>query len=453
MRTDSYRPQNRPPRPLLIMGGCFTLLMLVVLGGLAGIAAGVVVYPLFMDVQATETTIARQFDPTRTALAIQITQNALQVQQNEGTRQANVQQFMQNAQQATQQYNQSVQQATQYAQYATQLALQAAATQAALSNQAALINQTATQSSRYSMATRTAAAVSNARQLTQIAIDYQGTQTRLQQQATQVELDFQATQAAINGNATSFFNSNEQSNAQSNANIVAQAQRQISATPTATFTTSATASATVSITPTQTPSLTASATQIPPSATPTPTPTITLTASPTAQTSIDTDFTQGVDAMWQLSAENHWQTNTDGLLALTEDATIETRFDVRGDFVVEVRLIPALAANATYHMRILFTDDNAPLDLQLHTQALSVQTAILARATDADRWLELDRQSLSTRLSGETTWRIERIGNRFYVQINGADVTLAALETLGNQGAIAFDLPAGTTLVWVQVQP
>lgn len=75
-------------------------------------------------------------------------------------------------------------------------------TQAALNNERALIDQTLTQSARDAGATRTAVAVSNSRQQTQIALDYAGTQAALNRSATQVELDFEATRSAVSQDAT-----------------------------------------------------------------------------------------------------------------------------------------------------------------------------------------------------------------------------------------------------------
>jgi len=75
-------------------------------------------------------------------------------------------------------------------------------TRAALNNESALLSGRETQSARDFAATQNAIAQENARQGTQAALDFSGTQSAFERQATQVELDYQGTQAALNQNAT-----------------------------------------------------------------------------------------------------------------------------------------------------------------------------------------------------------------------------------------------------------
>lgn len=107
--------------------------------------------------------------------------------------------FAENAAQTAQGFlsTQSALEGTALANQGQQQALQG--TSAALGNRENLLGQTATQQALNIITTATAAAISNAQQATQAALNFQGTQAALIQTATQVQRDFQATQTALIG--------------------------------------------------------------------------------------------------------------------------------------------------------------------------------------------------------------------------------------------------------------
>lgn len=158
------KKKNRSPRILITGLGCGFAAVMLALGFVIGGGVGLLYAPQLF-----------QYESTATALSM--TQQA-QLDQA-GTQDAA---------------------ARDVALRGTEYALAAQFTQAALNNDAALLEQTATQSSRYVIATQTVQAANSARQMTQVALDYEATQVAFQENATQIAINFQQTQAALGNN-------------------------------------------------------------------------------------------------------------------------------------------------------------------------------------------------------------------------------------------------------------
>ncbi|GAB4435484.1 MAG: hypothetical protein Kow0031_17240 [Anaerolineae bacterium] len=165
MKQADTRPKkkNSPPRILITGLGCGLAAIMLALGFVIGGGAGLLYAPQLFQYEATATAL----NMTRIAQLDQAsTQDAA---------------------------------ARDIALRGTEYALAAQFTQAALNNNAALLEQTATQSARYVIATQTVQAANSARQMTQVALDYESTQVAFQENATQIAIDFQQTQAALGG--------------------------------------------------------------------------------------------------------------------------------------------------------------------------------------------------------------------------------------------------------------
>jgi hypothetical protein len=188
--------KNRPQRILITSMGCLFAVGMLTVGALLGGLLGAVLLPDTFGWSATQNALLTlRADIDETAIALAGRELALaNTQTANNTR-------------------------------ATQNALNAAATLAALTNQQSLIDQTATRSARDIIATQTSIALENARQGTQVALDYAATQAGLQREATQVELNYQQTQAALGNSVLP----NSQSDAVANASV-----NNPSATPTQT---------------------------------------------------------------------------------------------------------------------------------------------------------------------------------------------------------------------------
>jgi hypothetical protein len=155
------RKNQSPLRVLVNAWGCLLGLVMLALGGAIGLLGAIFVAPELLG-----------FDLTATALAeheIVLASTAVDLEQRAENAEAS----------------------------ATSFYYEVEATRAVMLNEYELLGQTATQSSQNISATGTAAAVESVQRQTQIALDYQATQSQLQENATDAEIDFRNTQAAL----------------------------------------------------------------------------------------------------------------------------------------------------------------------------------------------------------------------------------------------------------------
>lgn len=366
---------------IIITGrGCVLTVFTLTIGLLAGVAGTTFFLPQLLNFRATETMIWQQAAATNTALAgfgfvINVTNEA------------------------------SIAQATQLAVAAanTQQAQVSVAqsTQVALDNAAVLLNQTATQSSQNISATQTANAVLNAEEMTQVALNYDATQARLQQNATEVELNFQATRAALNGNAS--------------------ADNRPTSVPTATST-----------------------------------PLILIQPSATGVFSrvlIDDDFNTGIDSQiwrfsntWRVVANGVEATAIDGLETLPVSNWLASTATVSGHYELALGFTPSLAPQAQYR---LFFDSQfeESVEIRMFTEALTITKIVLMPVNPALENPIYAEWSPNLVLTSETVMVLDVNGQTVTMSINGQMIGTTDLPYLSREGGeVGVYFPQGATL-------
>jgi hypothetical protein len=401
--------KNRPQRILITSMGCLFAVGMLTVGALLGGLLGAVLLPDTFGWSATQNALLTlRADIDETAIALAGRELALaNTQTANNTR-------------------------------ATQNALNAAATLAALTNQQSLIDQTATRSARDIIATQTSIALENARQGTQVALDYAATQAGLQREATQVELNYQQTQAALGNSVLP----NSQSDAVANASV-----NNPSATPTQTPTRiyTLTSSVTPSLTPTHTPS----ATYLPPAS---DTPTSVPSATPLP---LDEDFTSAPDATWRVSDSLQWEQNDGRMRAVRDGAWLLRNSQYDAPYRLYTAITPALAENATY--ALIIAGRNAPSDngyaLVYEAEGLQVNTVALYRwryddsaEWDVKRGQLLKQEDIEGLLIGNTALVITLSDDGLRAQLNGETVLRYTPPTTDWLGTVGVVLPSGASL-------
>jgi hypothetical protein len=418
MPQDNKR-KSRPRNPLRGIAGCFAGVLLLVVG--LGIGSGVS-WLIVSDSYEAQTRLSTR------AAALNVTESALNERQNDinQTSTANSDQNEQVQRTATANVfwvtgiaataDAANRRSADLRSTGTQQAQRFALTQAALNNQAHLLEQTAIQSARNIEATRTARAVNNARQQTQVALDYAATQSRLQQSATQVELDFRATQAAIDGDNLTFGNTNN-----------------ATATPTIMYT------------------LTSS-----PSPTPTATP-----------DQLQANFSNTLDrALWRTSGSSDWRTTENGLQAGSNGAWVLSQRRFTAPYTITAVIEPAFISNISYTLLLSTTDDEG-VAVITETSTLEIASIaayrfdpdVLTRALNPLSLPQLAERDLSQEITGNITLsaRIEADTVRFWLEDAGHSTSGPALLTLDLDaelaaGSVGVQLPVGAVLRSISIQ-
>ena len=241
----------------------------------------------------------------------------------------------------------------------TQSALDAQGTRISLDNAQGLIDQTATQIAQNIVATREAESADNARQLTQIALDYASTQTALEVNATRSAQDYAATRAAIDQASTAI--SQEQSSRSNGSAAVAAIAVATSTAGDATVP-SAESDSLVQVFAQALPIQAGAAQQtsdafVYPTAAATLTPSsivrpatataagsiFAVTAQPASAQSFVESFRQGIPAGWLAVDANAWLVTTDGIRAAGRPAWLLKNISVgqRFEYAASLDIAPA----------------------------------------------------------------------------------------------------------------
>ncbi|MGB1286835.1 MAG: hypothetical protein ACPG7F_09905 [Aggregatilineales bacterium] len=438
------KPKVRQRRAIANLYGCLLGIAMLLSGLLAGIFGTYLFAPVLYGWSVTQTAIWSDVNQTARADAAWFaTQNAALIST------AGAQALTADALRSQAQGNDT---------RATEIVLMMNQTQAALNNELNLLENTATQSSANVIATRTADAVNNARQMTAIALDQNATQARLQQNATQVELDFRETQASIDQNATDIAADNQSSLPDSTADVakqdlltatdssagsvVAQA-----VTPSATLLPEPVLapSLTPTIRPTDVPTLTAT-----PVPTETPLPTATETPVPSA-TPVPVLDINGL----RRSNEDDWLFDTDdgSIRSTTGGAWLLTEETYRGNFVLSFSFLPAYQPDPEYLILLNMPETGNGLVLRLQANGLQVRSVGLYQlAVDAlippvniteNDLRELTEQSANLRLTGDNELRVAWQGNTLAVLLNDTPILQSTVSSNPPDGAIGILVPAG----------
>ncbi|MDQ7025563.1 MAG: hypothetical protein Q9P44_08395 [Anaerolineae bacterium] len=305
----------------------------------------------------------------------------------------------------------------------TQFALDAQATGLDLFNAESLLDQTATQSTNNIIATATANAAENARQRTQIALDFAATRVELQRNATQVQLDFQTTQAAFNGQGSDDFDSQ--------------------------------AAATLAITPTATP--------LPP----TPTSTIMLpppsdTPAPTAiPIQIVTDLAEGIDSLYWIASTDRWEQNERGIQAEANDAVLWSRAATwQENFTLAVDVAPAIVLESTYAL-LLNIADGELIAIQIDISGLAANRVQIVQlqvdfvtdiSFDSEPSKIIAESSVGELLTSQTRFAVTIETRTVTVYLNETEILTADLPNDLVLGQVGVALPQGSILQTISVR-
>lgn len=387
-----YDTQSNPPKrknvsPLRVIvnkWGCLLGGLMLAMGVIVGLAASMFVIPSLLG-----------FDSTSTALADrEILLAATDADLNQRDRDA--------------------------LERETQFALDAQATGLDLSNAESLLNQTATQSANNIVATATADAAENARQRTQIALDFVATQAELQRNATQVQLDFQNTQAAL---GVGEFDSQSVS--------------------------------TIAVTPTATP--------LPP----TPTSTVMLpppsdTPAPTAiAIHIETDLTTGIDSLYWLASDDSWEQNERGIQAERNNAVLWSRAATwHENFTLAVDIAPAIVLESTYTLLLNIANEDV-IAVRIEVNGLAANRVQIVQSQvgfDADTPFDIGlgmviaESTVDELLTSETRFAVTIETRAVTVYLNDFEILTADLPDDLALGQVGVVLPQGSILQTISVQ-
>ncbi|MFW5692041.1 MAG: hypothetical protein ACOCX3_01685 [Chloroflexota bacterium] len=284
-------------------------------------------------------------------------------------------------------------------------AFEAENTLAALENRLTLIDQRETQSALDVRATNTVIAAENARQATQAALDFQGTQVAFNAQATRVELDYRGTQAALSRDATAAALG---------------------------FATNAPAGQTD---PTQTPAPTA-----------------------TGRPLIEDGFATGISGgLWRLGAPADWGLENTGIIeARRSGAWLLTQIDDLTDYRLEIDLGPVTGpqAAADYYVVINLPATAEGLALRLTYSGSRITAAGLYRFR-VDQLLDDDGllgeqlqpiQAVQVQAEPQTTLElvVTVTGTQFTATANGAQLLSLTLDAPLDPGAVGLQVPDDT---------
>lgn len=422
------KPKIRNRRAIANFYGCLLGLAMLFAGLAAGMLGTYIIAPLLYQWDLTEIAVWNNANRIGTQQAnAASTQNAILLQTA-------------GAQLLTADANRT--QSAQNVRRATDIAMMLVGTEAALLNERNLLQGTATQSAQNIIATRTALAVDNARQMTQIALDYNATQAQLQQNATEVELSFQQTQAAINDNATAISDQNA-SSAQPELTADVESVAQI-ALPTET-----------AILPTDTPEPAPDTATPTVTNTPSPEPTATATTAP-SQTPVPT-ATQDPNIIdleqWELSDDLDWSVEEDGLRAQVSGAWLLSRETYEGNYSLDLNFLPAFADSSEY--LILLNTPEAGDGILLRLSAVGLQIRQVGLFLFPVTVLEepqslsladlraLDTQQTDLRLTGENELTVQWQARQIVVSLNNNLLLSTRLPVSQPEGRAGVLLPNG----------
>ena len=459
---DSFwvKPKVRQRRAITNIYGLLLGIAMLLSGLLAGIFGTFLFAPALYGWSITETAIARDMGGTATANAAWFA-----TQNSDLLATAGAQALTSDANRLLSQDNDT---------RATQIVLMMNMTQAYLQNELVLLESTATQSAANVRATRTADAVANSQQMTQIALDYAATQVQLQQNATQVELDFRATQASINQNATAISGNDgasvdDETTITDASDSVAVAQAALPETsPEPTEEPSPTVTATLSptIRPTQTPTEASTATPKP-SLTPSPSPTIRPTRTPVQRaTTVQTaesvvaqtvdDSTTGIDInTLRVSAVTDWESDEadDSIRSTIGGAWFLTEETFRGDYVLQTTFLPAFQDSPEYFVLLNIPEEGTGLVLRLQADGLQVRRAGIYQfpvsaltppvTLETDALLELDENAVDLRLEGQNDLRVAWQRNTLAVLLNDELILQSSVSSNPPDGSVGMLVPTG----------
>jgi len=325
---------------------------------------------------------------------------------------------------------------------ATEFARDSDATIAALGNEEILIGQTATQSQRYIIATETAVAAENSRQLTQIALDYQATQVQLQENATAAEIDFRNTQAAL-GVGSSQRESQDEVDSAENTSVESQAL----AAQSVEEPTPADLPPTAQSAPTEVPT----GVLLPASDTPSPTP---------ESLDLRTDFSTGWDTQYWRSADYAaWEQTEQGAIAEDNGNWLLSAQSVQMPYEAEIAFQPAPVLDSAYDLLLNIGDDEG-VALRMVTEGLTISQVEIYRfdvdllddgALREQDMVLLQRNIVSLPLTQETVIRVTVEDEQLTITLNGDTLLSVTDLNLAETGAVGVALPAEATLLHIAI--